>query len=47
MQNGRALQNVKEQTPEICLIAVNKYDWALQFVKEQTPELCLYSIKVS
>jgi biotin operon repressor len=38
-QDGYALQDVKEQTPEICLAAVQQNGYALQFVKEQTPEI--------
>ena len=36
IQNGQALQFVKEQTNEICLEAVKQDRNALQFVKEQT-----------
>ena len=35
-QNGYVLEDVKEQTPDICMTAVQK-ERALQFVKEQTP----------
>ena len=40
-QNAYALQFVKEQTPELCLAAVQQYGSALEYVKEQTPEICL------
>ena len=38
---------IKEQTPELCLAAVQQNGLALQFVKfkEQTPELCLAAVK--
>ncbi|MBS0626747.1 MAG: DUF4116 domain-containing protein [Verrucomicrobia bacterium] len=36
---------VKEQTPELCKIAVKQNGWALQFVKEQTPELCKLAVQ--
>ena len=44
-QNGRALEYVKEQTPEICLAAVTQNGRALKFVKEQTPEICIAAVK--
>jgi hypothetical protein len=36
---------VKEQTPEVCLVAVSNSNSgdALYYVKEQTPEICLAS----
>ena len=41
------LEFVKEQTPDLCLIAV-KNDWrSLQYVKEQTPEMCLIALQQS
>ena len=36
---------MKEQTPEICLAAVNQNGMALVFVKEQTPEICLAAVR--
>ena len=39
------IQYVKEQTPELCLVAVNHDGWALQYVKEQTPEICLAAVR--
>ena len=45
-QYGRwNLRFIQEQTPEVCLAAVQQSGWALQFVKVQTPELCLVAIK--
>jgi hypothetical protein len=35
-QDGRALQYVKDQTPEICMEAVKQNSRAVQFVKDQT-----------
>ena len=34
-RDGWALEFVKEQTPEICLAAVNSSEYALRFVKEE------------
>ncbi len=36
---------MKEQTPELCLTAVQQDGFALQFVKEQTPEICLAAVQ--
>lgn len=44
-KNWRELEFVKDQTPEICLAAVNKCGLALKYVKEQTPEICLAAAK--
>lgn len=44
-QDGLVLQYVKEQTPEICLAAIEQDEWALKYVKEQTPEICLAAVK--
>lgn len=35
----------EEQTPEICLAAVQHHGYALRYVKEQTPEICLAAVK--
>lgn len=43
--NGLALQFVKEQTKELCHLAVQSDGRALQFVKEQTAELCYLAVK--
>ena len=44
-QNPYYLRCVKEQTLEMCLVAVQK-DWrALQFVKNQTPEICMEAVR--
>ena len=43
-RNGINLCFIKEQTPEICLAAVNQNGGALIFVKEQTPEICLAAV---
>ena len=40
-----ALQFVKEQTPEICMIAVKQNGWALRYVEEQTPEICMAAVQ--
>lgn len=42
--NASIIRFVKEQTPELCLVAVKNSE-AFQFVKEQTPELCLFAVK--
>ena len=36
-EDGMELQNIQNQTPEICLAAVQKNGYALKYVKEQTP----------
>ena len=36
---------IKNQTPEICLAAVQKHGYALEYVKEQTPEICLAAVQ--
>ena len=41
--DGFALQYVKNQSPELCLVAV-KNGCALQYVKAQSPEICLESV---
>ena len=42
---GGALRYVSEQTPEICIAAVNNWGDALQYVSEQTNEICLAAVK--
>jgi len=42
---GRALQYVKEQTPQICLEAVKNNGLALHYVKIKTPQICLEAVK--
>ena len=39
------LQSIASQTPELCLVAVQKDGWAIQLVKDQTPELCMAAVK--
>ncbi|HIE5541058.1 TPA: DUF4116 domain-containing protein, partial [Clostridioides difficile] len=39
-----ALQFVKEQTPEICILAVKQNGLALYWVKKQTEEICIKSV---
>ena len=46
-QNGYALQYVKEQTEEICKLAVSQSGYALKYVKEQTEEICKLAISQS
>jgi len=43
--NGFALRYVREQTPEICMVAVKQNPRALCHVKEQTLEICLEAVK--
>ena len=38
------LGRLKEQTPEICMAAVQQNWWALQHVKKQTPEICMAAV---
>ena len=42
---GLALEYIKNQTPEICLVAVKENGWALKFVNQQTPDICLAAVK--
>jgi len=39
------LQNIDNQTPEICLEAIKQNEYELLFVKEQTHEICLEAVK--
>jgi hypothetical protein len=39
LQDGFELRNIKEQTPEICLAAVNNLGWCLMYVKQQTDNI--------
>ena len=39
-QNGDALHFVLNQTPEICIAAVNQNGFALRYVLDQTQEIC-------
>ena len=44
--NGLALGiRHKEQTPEICMAAVDSNGLTLKNVKEQTPEICMAAVK--
>ena len=40
-----ALQYVKNQTPELCLLAVKQNGIVVHYVKEQTPEICLLAVQ--
>jgi hypothetical protein len=42
---GALLQYVENQTPEICMAAVQEDGTAVQFVKNQTPEICMAAIQ--
>jgi hypothetical protein len=42
---GSMLAHVKNQTPEICLAAVNANSFAIKFVKNQTNFLCIHAVK--
>ena len=44
-KNGYSLQYVKEQTEEMCLLAVQCNGSALQYVKEQTEEMCRLAVQ--
>lgn len=44
-KNGLLLQHVKNQTPEMCMVAVKQNVSALQFVKDQTYDICMEAIK--
>ena len=43
--DGNLIEYVKEQTPELCKLAVEQNWKTLQYVKEQTEELCLAAVK--
>ena len=38
-------ENIKYQTPEINLIAVNHRGFLLEYIINQTPELCLSAVE--
>ena len=44
-RDWRELEFVKDQTPEICLAAVQQNECALQYIKKQTPEICTVAVK--
>jgi hypothetical protein len=44
-QNGFALEDVKQQTTELCLAAVWEDGFALKYVQNQTAEICLAAVK--
>ena len=44
-QNGMVLKFVKNQTEEICTIAVKQNSFALSYVKQQTEKLCKIAVK--
>lgn len=44
-QDWNTLKYVKEQTPELCIIAVKQNRLALCSVKEQTFDICLAAVK--
>ena len=46
-QNGCALGFVKNQTPELCILAVQQTGWALKYVKKQTDSICKEAVKKS
>lgn len=43
--NGLAIQYIQNQTPELCLLAVNNNGLAIQYIQNKTPELCLLAVK--
>ena len=43
--NGFYLQYVKEQTNEMCILAVQRYGSALQYVNEQTEYICKLAVQ--
>ena len=43
-RNGRALEFINHQTPEICLAAVRENGLALEYARHQTPEICLAAV---
>lgn len=42
---AQIIRHVKEQTPEICMTAVQQNGLILEHVKEQTPELCMAAVQ--
>ncbi|MFW6015494.1 MAG: DUF4116 domain-containing protein [bacterium] len=44
-RNPLDLSGIKEQTPELCMIAVKQDGRALKYVKSQTPEICMEAVK--
>ena len=44
-KNGYALKFIKEQTEEMCRLAVQQHGYALKFIKEQTEEMCRLAVQ--
>lgn len=42
---GETLRYVKDQTPELCLAAIQQDGSAIRFVRDQTTELCLAAVQ--
>ena len=43
--HGSNIASIKNQTPELCLLAVQKDGSCLEYVREQTDEICLAAVK--
>lgn len=45
LHRGRALKYIHNQTPQLCLAAVQQNGMALSYVHTQTPEICMAAVK--
>jgi hypothetical protein len=46
-KHGYLLQHVKNQTPELCIEAIQSCPFAIRFVNKKTEELCLLAVKLN
>lgn len=44
-QNGLLINYIKEQTPELCMLAVQQNGLALKYINNKTPELCKLAVQ--
>lgn len=44
-QNGLLINYVKEQTPELCMLAVQQNGFALKYINNKTIELCMLAVQ--
>ncbi len=44
-QDWKNLANIEQQTPEMCMIALQQNPKAIEFIRNPTPEMCMLAIK--
>lgn len=44
-KNAYAIKYIHDQTPEICMFAVQRNGYAINFIRHQTPEICLAAVQ--